>query len=59
MYVQLSDDGERIESWFAGPQDREFWPNVVETGPDDVRYVAYYDSLPEGARRGLPEPVRG
>ncbi|WP_155742707.1 hypothetical protein [Variovorax paradoxus] len=57
MYVQLSADGERIESWFAGPQDPKHWPNVTEIEANDPRYVAYYETLPAGARQGLPLPA--
>jgi hypothetical protein len=56
MYVQLSEDGSTVVAYFSGPQGSEAWPNVVEIGADDPRYVSYYESLPAGARIGLQAP---
>lgn len=55
IHVQFSDGSEAtIMSVFASPQDPSVWPNQGEVHADDLRYLAYVESLPLGLRGFLP-----
>jgi hypothetical protein len=41
---------------FGSPQSLETWPYQAQIEATDKRWAAYYNSLPEGMRSGLPTP---
>lgn len=58
MFVQFSDAAEQqIVAIFSCEQDADAYPNQGQVDVDDARYSAYYDSLCEESRAGLPVPL--
>lgn len=57
-YVQFSDTTHsKIVSYFGGPQDETIHLNCEEIPTWDIRWKAYYDSLPDSFKVGLPKPT--
>jgi hypothetical protein len=57
MYVQFSDAAKAtIISIFSGPQDPTVWANQGEVEGDDLRYIAYFDTLLPSAQAMLIPP---
>ncbi len=57
IYVQFSDESYRdIVSYFGGPQDPVVCPHQGKIYPSDSRYRAFYESLHETSRQGMPIP---
>lgn len=58
IYVQfLEPEKLTIISWFAGPQDPEWYPYFDTITADDPKWHAYYDAQPEAAKEFLPKPL--
>lgn len=57
LNVQFSDSSEElIVAYFAGRQDPEHYPNTGVVTPDDPRWIAYLEALPEPIKAMLPNP---
>ncbi|AOY96839.1 hypothetical protein BKK79_36090 [Cupriavidus sp. USMAA2-4] len=59
LNVQFSDGTQStIVSYFASPQDSSVFANLGEVDASDARWAAFYESLPELARSGMPVPTK-
>lgn len=57
LYVQLSEDSKSVISYFTCAQDEKIYPNQKVTDTSDPLWSAYYQSIPELLREGLPQPA--
>lgn len=58
MFVQFSDAAEQqIVAVFSCEQDADAYPYQGRVDVADARYSAYYNSLCEESRSGLPVPA--
>lgn len=58
LYVQFSDETETvIISYFASPQNPEYYDFLGEVEVDDPRYVIFYNSMPNDIKQYLPTPT--
>lgn len=58
--VIFADSTEQeIKGYFGAPQDPATWPNQGQVDTSDARWIAFYDSLPEAMREGIPAPEGG
>lgn len=58
LYVQFFDETETvIVSWFCYQQSPEYYSFLGEVYADDIRYITYFESLPEWLRPLLPHPI--
>jgi len=58
MYLQFSDSTRTVAvSWSALPQDAQVFPHAEAVEPDDPRYLAYLEHLPEAVRANMPQPT--
>ncbi len=59
VHVQFSDETHRdIVSYFGGPQDPNFYPNIAAISSSDPRYHVWYYAQHEGFKQELPIPAR-
>jgi len=59
IYVQFSDSNEtQIVAIFGNPQPASFYPDQGTVENSDLRYVAFYDSLPDTEKHDWPVPDR-
>ena len=57
LYIAFTDEsGSAIASFFSGPQDKAGFPYQATIESSDPKWKAFYDSVPEMMRNGLPEP---
>lgn len=55
--VQFADASEeRIVGYFGCTQPKRAYPYLGSVDHSDSRWAAFFNSIPEGARLGLPEP---
>ena len=58
IYVQFYDEKkEVIISVFSSEQSSDAYKNLGLVEPDDPRYAAFYDSIPDESRDGMIKPV--
>lgn len=58
LYVQFSDGTETvIISWFCCQQSSEYYHLLGEVYANDLRYITYFESLPEWLKPLLPQPI--
>lgn len=56
IYVQLSNDGGKIISYFTCHQNDKLYPNQKTTDSSDKMWKEYCDSLPGLVQGDMPTP---
>ena len=58
LYIAFTDEsGSAIASFFSGPQDKAAFPHQATIETSDPKWKAFYESIPEMMRDGLPAPT--